>query len=340
MSIQMKSESLIMKKISCVGYHATGSGAVDDFLREFENIQTAKYGIESRFLQDPDGISDLEYNLVENPHRLNSGFALKRFLLAAKEEERTYRHIFGKHWMKWAKEYVEELSAFSYAGYWHADVRLLPFHELFIYKARRAINKVTPSKFRKNKYYNYLPNIKTYCVDLTEKKFLEITRKKCEELCRLLNTDNKEYVVLDQVVSPQNVNRYLRYITDLKVIVVDRDPRDVFINDVIRNKDYVLPKNVDEFCQVFKMSRKTVSNSDDTERVLRINFEDMIYRYDETTLKIMEFLGLSSGNHKYPKRYFNPDKSKANTKQWERFPELQNEVARIEELLPEMLHEY
>ena len=75
-----------MKKISCVGYHATGSGAVDDFLREFDNIQTAEYGIECRFLQDPDGISDLEHQLIENYHRLNSGFALKRFLMFAKSE--------------------------------------------------------------------------------------------------------------------------------------------------------------------------------------------------------------------------------------------------------------
>ena len=34
---------------------------------------------EFRFVQDPDGISDLEYNLVENHNRHNSGHALKRF---------------------------------------------------------------------------------------------------------------------------------------------------------------------------------------------------------------------------------------------------------------------
>ena len=82
-----------MKKISCVGYHATGSGAVDDYLREFDNIESANYGIESRFLQDPDGISDLEYNLIENPHRLNSGFALKRFLIFAREIARIATYL-------------------------------------------------------------------------------------------------------------------------------------------------------------------------------------------------------------------------------------------------------
>ena len=61
-----------MRIITCISFHGTGSGAVDDFLKEFDNCPSAPTNIECRFLQDPDGVSDLEYNLVENPHRLNS----------------------------------------------------------------------------------------------------------------------------------------------------------------------------------------------------------------------------------------------------------------------------
>ena len=53
-----------MKKIACVGYHATGAGVIDDLFREFDNVAQGQYEVESRLLQDPDGISDLEYNLV------------------------------------------------------------------------------------------------------------------------------------------------------------------------------------------------------------------------------------------------------------------------------------
>ena len=119
-----------MKKITCVGYHATGSGAVDDFLREFDNIEAAKYGVESRFLQDPDGVSDLEYNLVENPHRLNSAFAIKRFLKYVENEERTYKHIFGEHWKRISVDYIDKISDFKYHGTWAADIWLLnPFQK-------------------------------------------------------------------------------------------------------------------------------------------------------------------------------------------------------------------
>ena len=329
-----------MKKISCVGYHATGSGAVDDFLREFDNIQTAEYGIECRFLQDPDGISDLEHQLIENYHRLNSGFALKRFLIFAKSEERTYRHIFGNQWIPWAQSYVEALSKFQYTGYWHGDIRLVSPPSLFVYKARKAVNLLLPKGLKKNKYYSYFPKLKTFCVDISEEEFLRITRAKCEELCEILNRENREYVVLDQAVSPQNINRYLRYISDLQVIVVDRDPRDVYINDIVRNGDFVLPKDVRQFCTVYRLSRKTLDGKEDSRKVLRMNFEDMVYRYDATARRIMEFLGLNQKNHKYAGQYFKPEFSVQNTRQWERYPQLKEQIDIIEHMLPDMLYRF
>lgn len=329
-----------MKKISCVGYHATGSGAVDDFLREFDNIEAAKYGVECRFLQDPDGISDLEYNLIENPHRLNSGFALKRFLLFAKSEERSYRHIFGKKWIPWAESYINELSEFKYNGYWHGDTRIVSFSKLFFYKARKAVNLYVPKRLKKNKYYSYFPSLDTYFVDIDEDNFLKITREKCEELCSILNSNQKDYVVLDQVVSPQNINRYLRYISDLQIIVVDRDPRDVYLNDVIIHDDHVLPVDIQQFCRAYEMSRKTIEPCVNDSVVLKINFEDMIYAYENTTKRIMEFLGLSETDHTHRQEYFIPDISKQNTRIWERNDEYRKIANQIADNLPDYLYPY
>ena len=81
-----------MKKIACVGYHATGAGVIDDLFREFDNVAQGMYEVETRLLQDPDGISDLEYNLVENPHRLNSGYALKRYIKYAGNTARSCKY--------------------------------------------------------------------------------------------------------------------------------------------------------------------------------------------------------------------------------------------------------
>ena len=177
-----------------------------------------------------------------------------------------------------------------------------------------------------------------YAVNITSERFLDETRKYCDKLCEVLNKQNKEYVVLDQAVSPQNPDRYLKYINDLKIIVVDRDPRDVYINDIIINQDNVLPKDVKEFCYIFKASRKKIDTK--SKDVLFINFEDMIYDYDNTTKKVMDFLGLKEKNHIKPKQIFIPEKSKNNTKLWEKYNEYSKEMKFIEKELKEFIYKY
>ena len=61
-----------MRFITCASYYGSGSSVITDFVSEFSEVYS--YGdFEFRFIQDPDGISDLEYNLVENFNRHNSG---------------------------------------------------------------------------------------------------------------------------------------------------------------------------------------------------------------------------------------------------------------------------
>jgi hypothetical protein len=329
-----------MKKITCVGYHATGSGAVDDFLREFDNIKSARYGFECRFLQDPDGISDLEYNLIENPHRLNSGFALKRFMRYATDEKRTYRQIFGEKWLLWVESYIASLSNFTFKGYWHADLRIISPYKMIMYNILKAINLLLPKSIKYSKYHNYFPDIKTHFTSISGEDFIKITQEKCEELCELMNLEKKEFIVLDQAVSPQNLSRYLRYITELKVIIVDRDPRDVYINDVIINDDFTLPKDIHKFCEIYQMSRcckNAECYSDD--QVMKINFEDLIYRYEPTTESIMQFIGLKKKNWFFRKHFFKPEESYKNTRLWEnvKFKKISDEIA---DELSEYLYNY
>ena len=67
-----------MKFITCASYYGVGSSAVTDYVSEFSSIFSFT-NEEFRFIQDPDGISDLEFNLVECFNRHNSGHSLKRY---------------------------------------------------------------------------------------------------------------------------------------------------------------------------------------------------------------------------------------------------------------------
>lgn len=67
-----------MKFITCASYYGVGSSAVTDYVSEFSSVFSFT-NEEFRFIQDPDGISDLEFNLVECFNRHNSGHSLKRY---------------------------------------------------------------------------------------------------------------------------------------------------------------------------------------------------------------------------------------------------------------------
>lgn len=67
-----------MKFITCASYYGVGSSAITDYVSEFSTIFSFT-NEEFRFIQDPDGISDLEFNLVECFNRHNSGHSLKRY---------------------------------------------------------------------------------------------------------------------------------------------------------------------------------------------------------------------------------------------------------------------
>lgn len=332
-----------MKKITCISFHGSGSGAVDDYLREFNNIAFAPSEIECRFLQDPNGISDLEYNLVENPHRLNSSHAIKMYYKYATEMSgvlsKTYLRIFGDDWMKYTDEYVESLISNKYKGYWHGDVMMFCNAHKLLFSVRRTVNKLLPCRYRKPIYYNYYPNIDFYHSYLSEEEFLLKTKMYVEKLCESINTSNKEYVLLDQFVATSNIKRYMRYADDLKAIIVDRDPRDLFIAQTLL-KDHVLPKDPHVFASVYRDQRKMVGKLPEDASVMYLRFEDLIYNYDTTIQKINDFLGLKECNHIASKQHFNPAISQKNTRLWISHPEFDKEAKIIEGLLPEYLYDY
>lgn len=328
-----------MQVVTSVGFHNTGSGVIDDLLREFPCFAQGGYEMECRLLQDPDGISDLEYNLVENPHRLNSGYALKRFRLMMKQYHRVYNNIFGPHYMDCVEQYIQDLTDIKYKGYWHADIWLEHPIGKYFYWARRGINKCLPANIRKSPWYNYFPEIDTYHVDLTEEEFIHHTHEFMDSLCRLLTNDDSKMILLDQLVHPNNLKRYMRYVRNLKVIVVERDPRDVYL-EIQYFKAHVLPLDPYDFCKIYKDSRKMYSTVDDDQTVLYVRFEDMIYKYDEYILKVMKFIGLTPEQHKYPKTRFNPDISIKNTQLWKKYPQYENDIKIIEEELSEYLYPF
>ncbi len=337
----------IPKIITCAGYYGTGSSAITDLLGEFSNIHFLG-DYEFRFIQDPGGIADLDYNIVENYHRHNSGHALKRFkknvdFLVGNKFNQTYEKTFQGQFRKLSMEYIESLTAFRFKGYWHQDVidkgRIFWFIERALDKILnrlivpiiRGRNNIEPMSI------HLLRNEETYVPYSGREGFYSKTRSYTDQLFQLANTSGKDFIMVDQLVPPSNTRKYLRYFSDLKIFAIDRDPRDIFLLEKFEWKGGVVPtKSVEEFCSWFRLTREHRRyEQDDVSKVMRLNFEDLVYHYHETVEKICNFLGIETSQHVFPKTKLIPERSIKNTQIWKRYPEQYREMDYIKNNLNE-----
>lgn len=332
-----------MKVITCASYYGTGSSAITDYVSEFDGVYSMTTE-EFRFLQDPDGIDDLEFHLVENHNRHNAGHAIKRYkrlvdfyngnLLGGK-----YAPFFHGKWKEISYRYIQDLTDFTFKGWWMYD--LYDRGKIYYFR-KKIINKLLHMTVWRNSPERTLNTMKselTYCSAPTLDRFVLLTKDYIEELL-LEASSGAETVLVDQIVPPTNISRYTRYFDDIKVVVVDRDPRDLYLLEKLVWKDGVIPhEDVETFVKWFKYTREhRKTEVFDPETTLFVRFEDLIYDYENETARLNNFLGLSEENHVRPQQGFNPAKSRANTRKWLECPELSKDIDYIERRLPEYIY--
>lgn len=332
-----------MKFISCASYYGTGSSAITDLVSEYEGVFNFA-NEEFRFLQDPDGVSELEYNLVENWNRHNSGHALKRYkklvdFYCGNIFGRKFEGYFHGNWKKYSYQYIDELTDFSFHGYWMYD-----FYDRgkLYHLWKRLPNKLLTKTIWRNQPDRQLNNMKnevTLCSAPGEEKFLDCTRRYVDNLFASVCGDSQT-VMVDQIVPPNNTRRFLRYFNDLQIIVVDRDPRDVWSLEKYVWKDGVIPhEDVETFCKWYKYTRAHRKHENlETDRVTFVRFEDLIFHYDETVARLEKFLGLDAAVHTKKFTRLDPKKSAVNTQVWRRVNVPAKEIAYIEKELGEYLY--
>ena len=331
-----------MNIISCAGYFSTGSSAVTDFFSEFDNIKSLGQ-TEFKFLQDCDGVSSLEMHLIEHPHRHNTGHAIKRFINASKFENgnlfsKRYRKVWGNKYMEYTLEYISEITELQAECNWRGDA--IEKGEFF-YMINALVSELTMKLGKKfGISLMSLMHTKNYFTSISRTAFYEATKRYTSKLFNEVS-DGKDFLMVDQLTPPSEVSRYMNYVDNMKVFIVDRDPRDVFLTcySVLPHMNAV-PMKASAFCDWYKILREHRKTDEPCDKALLVHFEDMVYHYDETTDKLMNFLALNKDNHKYPFAKFNPSISKKNTRQWEKYPEKGKDILYIEKNLKDFLYTY
>ena len=328
--------------IGACGYIGTGSSAVSDFLKEFADNQ-ALDKLEFKLAYHTDGLLDLKYHLTDGNMKYEAGLsAIQRFQKSCRGYQcKNYRRLTNNRFVPLADEFLESLIQAKWVGL-GADPAIDPFR----LKVSRIMRDMGLFKYyyeleiKKGRELQIYPLQQIYFSMYPEDIDEKIKRFVCSVL-EAMGWDKKRNVVLDQPFAGNNPEAVFPFFENPKAIVIDRDPRDYYLAypSFYYSKGWrqVPAHSVEDFVVFYRKIRET-SLAVESDRVLRINFEDMIYRYDSTTSRIREFCDLKE--HTNPRRYFKPEMSAKNTQLFRKFPEYADQVAYIEKMLPEYLYDY
>lgn len=297
------------------GYGFTGSGAVIDLLKEYPDLLVCdKAELQEAFKID--GLQDLEYHLTKQYTRHMSGdVAILRF-----KKSITYyktpivkKAISPKEYLRISNKFVDSLIQGSWWGIDNSDYNTgHPYLNFIILLYKKFIfpwyEKITGQPFK------HWPARKMY-LSIQPDDFYKKAVSYTDSLIKAITDTPNQTVVFDQIFEGNAPEHCFPLFRDPKAIVVDRDPRDLFLIGKYAKRSagearFMPREDVTVFVEYYKRLRM-YQKKENTDKLLFVRFEDLIYNYEETIKQIENFVGCH--DHKYCKKYFNPDISINNT---------------------------
>lgn len=326
--------------IGVCGYGSSGSSAVSDYLMEF-NHTCVLDKIEFTWVTCVDGLIDLEYHIM-NPHGRtdDSVVAINRYIDNLNKFKRYYKINGGIDLKKFEKSIHDFIDSITDVK-WYSYIENQSESNL-IKKIKNVIrSKLIPVIERKRKKQLSCFPFKEVRLSVCPKNFYEAARKHVNELLEAMGADFSKPLILDQPFSGTNPSCAFHFFDDPHAIIVDRDPRDIYVfsKTKLLGRNHFMPNNsVYDFIKYFKAIRSKKHEQIESNRVLSIQFEEMVYDYYSATKKIRDFLGFPINPNE--KSIFDPRLSINNTQVWRRYPQFKEDIEIIEKELPECLFDF
>lgn len=323
--------------IGVCGYGYSGSGAFLNLLQEYSNVSVLEEP-EFDFVYMPDGLEDLYYHLCLNPVRYLSGnTAIKRYINFVDKcngPNSGYR-IFSKNKFKrLSYEYINSLIQVSWKGideYEKINSSFIKRNLNYraIYKVISRLEHLINQKIELTPYSQMF-------LSVDPENFIEYSQEYIINLIRSSGVDSKKILVLNQPFPSNNPSQYYKYYIAPNALIIDRDPRDLYIlaKKVLLNFGSFIPsRKVEDFIVYYQKTHKYIGNKDDS--VVFMNFEDLIYKYDETVEYLESKYNLGDHYKKY--NSFDPAISINNTQLFLKYPEYEADIKVIEQRLSDYL---
>ena len=296
------------------GFAASGGSALRDFFNEFEKIFL--FPCEFRLLKEKNGLLDLEDTLFNSKSPDNIDLAIKDFMILCNNFARittkfkrrglNYDKYTNGKFSLYIKDFITNLIDYKYPLNTHnLDFRKNYFQSQF----DRLIQRFLP--------YSYYEQEAFMCYPMIDKYIYSAKKLISSILIEASKQTNIEpsIIGLHNLVNPYtkyHVDKSFNYFDNLKMIFIDRDPRDIFIdfphNRYLPNDSTSLEKAIC-FVDFFKVLRAESKNFKNYENVLFINFEEFILNHEETKKTLENFLGIKFLSNINSYKYFSPYKS-------------------------------
>ena len=329
--------------ISTCSFGSTGSSVITDYLKEFNDLHVMD-GTELTWISAPDGIIDLDYHL-NNPHcrTADSIRAIERYKVLCANKISSFekcgisRSVFDKS----LNEFLDSIVMAS----WKWNIKPLKeeiFWRRLLIRFLRKTNYLRKWELKNKRQWEGFPYKDIY-FSVKPKSFDIAVKKHIKDVLYAFGAKENEHLVFDQLFPGNNPQSCFKYFDDPYAVVVDRDPRDIYVfgRTVLLKgiAGHMMPLNdVKDFVVYYRALRDNQPYKEKNDRILCLKFEDLVYHYDSATKKLREFLHL--GENPNPKSIFDPSMSIANTQVWKRYPEFQKDIEYIESELKEYLFDF
>ena len=341
------------KFIDISGYGASGKTALINMLQEFdERYYVPHHSFEFGLLRIQGGLVNLFQDLVSNWSPSRSDTAIKNFDKLTRKMAYNpnwynivgrffstgmrYNHYFNGLFLQETQKYIEKLIEFKYKG-------LSPYPFQNIPLLRYSVKKILSKIFGRNDYFSEVMLLSINDEDC----FYQYTRDYLNNLFALVAGPSTQVFALYNTCEPYNPLQSLNFFHAIKQIIVDRDPRDLYLSTKqvdqfvgIDHQGFSASDDLESFVYRYRKLRESSNiNLEASDKVLRVCFEDLVLRYDEICNKIYRFLGEDSSVHVNKKKYFNPDVSVKGVGMW-KSTNKKNEIAYISQHLSKYCRDY
>ena len=326
-------QTINRKVIDVCGIGHSGKTLVNQILSHHAKIHVHNPLFEFNLLRVYGGLINLKSNLVDNfsPNRVDMAISQFRHLIKTISPSAkisnvksilnsngwNYNEILQCDFEQISYDYIDSLIDFETKSVW-------PYPEIYNSRFNRLIKRIGVRLFNYNHKHKLIFS-SANDFDAKTQLYLE----------NILFNSGKDIVCTNNMFEPYNPGKYFNFFKNPYLIVVWRDPRDIYVSTKESNDNYIpdfeTKKSIDRHHKSFTLSsnlnhfilREKIllsrCNFNNSDRVLNLKFEDIVFRFDEAVNKISNFLNLKFDDIDLIKESINVNKSKSNIGLWKNY---------------------